>query len=168
VGTGNTPTGKVDVVVTLRSVGAGASVTSADAGAGVLGGTVTLSLCWDAAATAPPCSAAAKAYPYDAKGAVHLPALTVPNAKVWEIKSPALHTLTVFIHTDAATIGTTTTTTDASSVVDSCQVRFGLRIVSTAGRDIKVNGAVLILRRIFVALANGIHDVAVVEALLYE
>lgn len=112
---------------------------------------VNLGLCWDLATTAAPC-AGSKAYSH-VNGKVSLAGLTVPGAKVWDptTPAPALHTLTVFVYpaddtAAAATGGSTVAAVAAAAasasprVVDSIQVRFGLRSVTKSGRHILING----------------------------
>jgi len=118
------PSAKVDVVVTLR-------------GGRAAGGSVVLGLCWDIGPTAPPCADARQYTATD--GAVTLRGVAVPDAKVWDPtdKAPALHTLTVTLHGSGSVAATVAAPT---AVLDSCQVRFGIRIVSRSGRHILVNG----------------------------
>ena len=134
------PSGKVDVDVTLRDVPAG--------GAGVGGGdSVVLGLCWDTHARAPPCSDA-QAYKV-VNGVVSLKGSAVPGAKVWDPAdtAPALHTLTVTVHAAAPLQHVNMTQHAAVPVmVDSCQVRFGIRIVSRSGRHILVRAMHQFLR----------------------
>lgn len=135
LGTGGdapTPTGKVDVSVVVMDASSGAAAAAAHGSSSSdASGTVQLKLCWDLPAGSPPCSAVYKEYTYAAAtGVVSIPSLAVPKARPWDTASPKLHTLTVF-------------SADGSSgaqIRDSVQVRFGLRIVSTSGRHILLNG----------------------------
>jgi len=128
------PTGKVDVSVMVMQGDASAPTS----------GKVQLQLCWDIAATTP-CSATTvpyKEYTYK-NNVVSIPAITVPNAKVWDVATPSLHTLTVSAgvpKTKSTSTNPKADTADVYVVQDSIQVRFGLRIVAAAGRQILVNG----------------------------
>ena len=114
-GGGGAPSGKANVTIVLRDAPKGKSV--------------ALGLCFDAAATAP-CAASAKKYAH-VNGVVVVPAVAVPNPKIWSPTSPKLHTLTVAVHADAD---------GADSTVDSILVRFGLRTVQASGRHVLING----------------------------
>ena len=116
---GGAPSGKVNVAVVLRNAPQGK--------------TVALGLCFDVEAAAP-CAAEPKPYAH-VNGVISLPAVAVPNFKVWSPAAPKLHTLTVAIHSSSSSSSAT-----ATGATDSILVRFGLRTVTAGGRHILING----------------------------
>ena len=92
-------------------------------------GMVVLGICFDLPFDAQ-CPHASQ---YPLVGGVVSLHVAVPQWKTWSPAHPNLHTLTAVLHS-------------AGVVVDSIQVRFGLRTVSTSGRHILVNGAPIKLR----------------------
>ena len=100
---------------------------------------VRLQLRWD---TQPPSTPSD--YEVGADGRVRLSA-AVPQPKIWhppsnpsDVPSLPLHTLTVGVAHAADAL--------AFDAADAVAVRFGLRIVSTSGREIRINGEVLKLK----------------------
>ena len=95
------------------------------------GKAVSLALCWDIAATAPPCGPG-KAFAHK-DGVVAITDLAVPKWQAWSPSKPNLHTLTVFL------VGAAGGAADVAAdvVADAVQVRFGMRTVATKGRSVR-------------------------------
>jgi len=121
-----TPSGEVNITVVLRPLLANLR-------------RVRLQMIWDGG---PASTSAATEYAVDADGKVSVTAAAVPNPAVWQppsnptaVPSLPLHTLTVRVSPLGAASAAA-----VASVTDAITVRFGLRIVSTAGREIRING----------------------------
>ena len=110
--TGGAPSGEGNVTIVLRDAPAGK--------------TVQMALCFDMP-SGESCKTL-KDYAH-VNGVVSLPAVAVPNFKVWSMESPNLHTLTVELYK-----------ADSPVATDSILVRFGLRTVKASGRHVLING----------------------------
>ena len=107
------PSGEVNITVVLHAAG---------------DQPVDLEFGWDCPSAAPCSKGFSRTY-HPVNGSIFIPAVPVPEARIWQpvahpIVAPslALHNITVRVASDALT------------------VRFGLRTVSTSGRDILLNG----------------------------
>jgi len=107
---GGEPSGEVNVTIVLRDAPAVKQV--------------QLWVCFDA------CPKPVLKEYAQVKGVVFLPAVAVPNFKVWSPASPKLHTLTVEVFQG----------TGPAVSCDSILVRFGLRTVKASGRHVLING----------------------------
>lgn len=142
----HTPSGHVRVCVVLRD-------------APPAGSAVTLGLKWDGQR-----HPSHSSHTVQAGGIILLDEMAVPDAKLWQpvhhpktAPSLALHVLTISLPPAAATVApgdghaTNATAMEAAEAAakdggDAISVRFGLRIVSTSGRSILLNGVPLKLR----------------------
>ena len=119
------PSGDVNLTVVLR-------VTDAPVDGGSM---VTLQLIWDGEAA----STVRMHCIVEEGGRVALPAAKVPSPKVWDpstlARPLALHTLTVQVVDSLGVL-----------IADGITVRFGLRVITTSGRDILLNGKATKLR----------------------
>ena len=107
---GGEPSGEVNVTIVLRDAPAVKQV--------------QLWVCFDA------CPKPVLKQYAQVNGVVFLPAVAVPNFKVWSPASPKLHTLTVEVFQG----------TGPAVSCDSILVRFGLRTVKASGRHVLING----------------------------